>query len=201
MASTHNSLLAHADERATRLAALRNLKRKQGDSAENATEETEASSFPLSGRNYDATTRGPKLGFDAPPTEGERTLELRAADLAAETAAQAAQAEAEAAKPLDLWKLRPKKPNWDLKRDLEAKMVRVNVRTDNAIARLVRQRVLEQQEKAREKGGEGAGGGPVDGDGAGAGMEGAALVEGVHLREREERDEVMADPDDDDGAD
>ncbi len=198
MASAHTSLTAQATERNARLAALKSLKRKQQDADDSPSTETSApdvTSLHLSGRNYDPATRGPKLGFDTAPTAGENTLELRAAELAKETAAQAAQAEAEASKPLDLWKLQPKKPNWDLKRDLEAKMKRVDVRTDNAVARLVRQRVLEQQKvaAAKTKGTDGLHG---QGDAEGAGVDGVALVEGVHLRERAEKDEEMVDRDD-----
>lgn len=48
------------------------------------------------------------------------------------------------------FKLQPKKPNWDLKRELDKKMDVLNARTDNAIARLVRDRITGAQ-KAAEK--------------------------------------------------
>merc|ERR1719321_1642895 len=35
----------------------------------------------------------------------------------------------------------PKKPNWDLKREVERKMVVLNARTDRAIVQLIRQRI------------------------------------------------------------
>ena len=214
MSSTHTSLAAQANERTARLAALKNLKRKQApttdasrsdeagspnssagpagnaDQKEGTPEAPDVTRLHLSGRNYDAAARGPRLGFDAAPTAGASTVEVRAAALDEETVALRARQEAEQDRPLDLWRLRPKKPDWDLKRDLEAKLARVNVRTDNAVARLVRRRVLEQQDRAKKAHGQdagageaGAGGAGADGDGAG--MDGAALVEGVHLRERE----------------
>src|ERR1700753_2896090 len=103
----------------------------------------------LSGRNFDTETKGPKLGFEAAPSEGQATLERQAAEIAAQTKAQAEE-EAAAEKPLDLFSLQPKKPNWDLKRDLAAKMKILDVRTENAIARLVKERIAAQKAKALE---------------------------------------------------
>ncbi|KAI5289472.1 hypothetical protein KEM54_003794, partial [Ascosphaera aggregata] len=84
--------------------------------------------------------------------------------------------------------LQPKNPNWDLKRDLNEKLKILNVRTDNAIARLVRERIQASQ-KVSEKGDDTA-----VRDGQTMGMEGIALVEGVHQRENEgaEDDELDA---------
>ena len=68
----------------------------------------------------------------------------------------------------------------DLKRDLNEKMKVLNVRTENAIARLVRQRIENAQKVAREKA-------PEDKEeGEEVGIDGGTLVEGVHVREREE---------------
>jgi len=188
MASTHTSFDAAATERKARLAKLKSLKRKQPDTHneidESATTNEASSNLPeassetlsvtttyLSGRNYDPTTRGPKLGFEQAPTEDKETLEDRAAQIAEETTRQAEQEEKED-KPIDLFKLQPKKPNWDLKRDLAKKMEILNVRTDNAIARLVRERIEGVKRKS----------GAQDGD---VGMKGEELVEGMHVRERE----------------
>lgn len=192
MASTHTSLDAAATERKARLAKLKSLKRKQPDTHneidESATthkispETPEASNeIPsvitthLSGRNYDPTTRGPKLGFEQAPTEDNETLEDRAAQIAAETSRKAEQEERDD-RPIDLFKLQPKKPNWDLKRDLAKKMEILNVRTDNAIARLVRERIEGAKKSS----------GAQDGE---VGMKGEELVEGMHVREREAEEE------------
>lgn len=188
MASTHTSLDAAATERKARLAKLKSLKRKQPDSHNETNESlvTEDSSIEtldipseapsvtttyLSGRNYDPATRGPKLGFEQGPTEDQETLEDRATQIAEETAQKAEQEEKED-KPIDLFKLQPKKPNWDLKRDLASKLEILDARTDNAIARLVRERI----EGARKKTG------LVD---DAVGIKGEELVEGMHVRERE----------------
>ena len=199
--SSHASLDAAAQERKSRLAQLKSLKRKQPDSHDDtpatrrdddgpaAKHQKSPSPSPdvaaqyLSGRNYDFETRGPKLGFEHDPTAGQVTLEAQAAELAEETIRQAEE-EAKTDRPLDLFKLQPKKPNWDLKRDLERKLEVLNVRTDNAIARIVRQRIEAAQKAARDKGV-----GVADGDGEAVGMEGVSLVEAMHVREREEEED------------
>ncbi|KAH0533171.1 hypothetical protein TsFJ059_001770 [Trichoderma semiorbis] len=193
--NSHNSLSAASDERKARLAKLKNLKRKQpidevatpeGDREASPPEAPDVAKLHLSGRNYDPETRGPKLGFDAPPTLAQEkpTLEEQAAEVEAEVREQAAE-EARDDKGLDLFKLQPKKPNWDLKRNLGKKLEVLNVRTDNAIAKLVRERVLGAQ-KAAQKTAD-AGKGNLDGDAAG--VDGIALVEGLRVREQEEQEE------------
>lgn len=183
---------AASDDRKARLAKLKSLKRKQPEDEIVAPEAERASPNPpaedvaklhLSGRNYDPETRGPKLGFEAPPTlsHGGPTLEEQAAEVEDEIRRKAAEDEANE-RGIDLFKLQPKKPNWDLKRELDQKLEVLNVRTDNAIARLVRERLAAKQEEARK-----ADSGVEDGEGAG--LEGAALVEGIRLREREEQEE------------
>ena len=203
MATAHASLDAAATERKSRLAKLKSLKRKQPD---NPTDEGDAqvprdqtttsksltapTSNPtyLSGRNYDPVTRGPKLGFESAPTEDAETLEDRAAQIALETK-QIEEREERDEKPIDLFKLQPKKPNWDLKRDVARKMERLNAQTENAIARLVRERIEGARQKKR-----------LVPDAAGAeevGMNGEELVEGVHIREREEQEENRREKEDD----
>ncbi|KAI1915769.1 hypothetical protein LOZ61_001441 [Ophidiomyces ophidiicola] len=189
MSSSHATLDAAAVNRKTRLAKLAALKRKQpepdsaelkGDDSHN--KPSDAAAQYLSGRNYDRETRGPKLGFEHTPTDGQSTLEEQAAKIAISTA-QTAKEDEEVDKPIDLFKLQPKKPNWDLKRDLDAKLRTLNVRTDNAIARLVRERIQSAQKAAKEKTQQ------DNVDGEEIGMEGEALVEGMHIREREEQED------------
>ena len=193
MASTHASLDAASTERKARLAKLKSLKRKQPDSNADSEEPTETHSKSsnalsvslnpsvttnyLSGRNYDPTTRGPKLGFEVAPTEHQETLEDRAAQIAEDTNHKAEQEEKEE-KPIDLFRLQPKKPNWDLKRDVARKMERLNTRTENAIARLVRERIEGARRDLLE-----------NGEREDVGIKGEELVEGVHIRERKEEEE------------
>ena len=46
-----------------------------------------------------------------------------------------------------LLNLAPKRPNWDLKRDLEPQMKRLRGMTDRAILRLIAQRVATEQQQ------------------------------------------------------
>lgn len=194
--SSLNALDAASNDRKARLANLRNLKRKQPteetvDSEPQRTQsplaEQDLASLHLSGRNYDAETRGPKLGFDAPPTQGldKQTLEEQAAEIEADVREKAKEDEV-ADKGIDLFKLQPKKPNWDLKRDLGKKLEGLNVRTDNAIARLVRERIKAAQ-PAHDGGTTSTSAG--EGDAGAAGLDGIALVEGLRVREKENEEE------------
>jgi coiled-coil domain-containing protein 12 len=209
MSATHASLGAAADERKARLAQLKSLKRKQPSDETTAPESGRSPSPPapvdvarlhLSGRNYDAETKGPKLGFEAPPTLSlsKPTLEQQAAEVEAELRKKAEEDEKED-QSVDLFKLQPKKPNWDLKRDLDRKLDLLNVRTENAIAGLVRERIEAAQKAARAKTGavikaevEASTGGEE------MGMEGVTLVEGLRVREREEEEEERREKEDDD---
>ncbi|KAK0669014.1 putative cell cycle control protein [Cercophora samala] len=201
--SSHSTLSAATDDRKARLAKLKSLKRKQPEppsedeppsapspSRSQSPPTKEVSHLHLSGRNYDPETRGPKLGFEAPPTLSLEapTLEEQAADLEDEVNRQAALDAAQAAeKGIDLFKLQPKKPNWDLKRELNAKMEVLNVRTDNAIARMVRERLAEKKKVAEESKKGSAESEDKEADGM---LDGAAIVEGIKLREREEEEEA-----------
>jgi coiled-coil domain-containing protein 12 len=140
----------------------------------------------VSGRNYDPETRGPKLGFEQDPTLSleKPTLEEQAAEVEAEIKQKAAE-EAQDEKGVDLFKLQPKKPNWDLKRELDRKMEVLNVRTDNAIARLVRDRITGAQKAAKKD----KAVDDTEGTGEATGMDGVALVEGLRVREQEEEEE------------
>lgn len=207
MSTTHATLGAAADERKARLAKLKSLKRKQPSDEIVAPESTRSPSPPtpsepdvaklhLSGRNYDPEAKGPKLGFEAPPTLAvEKTLEQQAREVEEEIRKKAEEEERdEEGKGVDLFKLQPKKPNWDLKRDMAKKLEVLNVRTEIAIARLVRERIEGAQKVAKAKVGKGAKT-AIEG-GEETGMEGVALVEGVKLREREEEEEERREKED-----
>ena len=199
MASTA-TLSAAASDRKARLAQLKSLKRKAPEAAEDSqqddstttaepSEKEDVTTKYVSGRNYDHATKGAKLGFEQAPDQGQTTLELKAAELAAATKRQAEEEEKNDA-PLDLFKLQPKKPNWDLKRDLDQKLAVLSVRTDNAIARLVRERIQKQQEAAK---GKSNGGGDVEAQG----IEGTTLVEATNVREREDEEDARREREED----
>ena len=190
MASNNASLDAAATERKARLAKLASLKRKQppsdesGDLTNGPSTELTSTTQHLSGRNYDTETRGPRLGFENAPNEGQETLEDRA-KVITDSAREEEQKNKADDKPLDLFALQPKKPNWDLKRDLAQKMSILDQRTDNAIARIVRERIQGQKRKDRE-----TVNGTIDGsETESVGLSGVDLVEGVKVREREEAEE------------
>ena len=194
MSSTHTSLDAAATERKVRLARLASLKRKHSPNEDEDAppESTKSQKFTpqdendhphLKGRNYDPETRGPKLGFETAPNEGQETLEDRAAALA--EAAKLQEEKERNDKPLDLFTLQPKKPNWDLKRDLTRKMEILDQRTDNAIARMVRERIEGEKRKTLEQ----ANGNAALKQGENVGIGGVDLVEGVKIREREEEED------------
>ena len=203
--SSHASLGAAAQDRKNRLAQLKSLKRKQAPTSEETPDSQPTDNSPstpkptsrspspsatptyLSGRNYDASTRAPKLGFENIPSSNQITLESQAKQLA-ETTKREAEEEEKADKPLDLFKLQPKKPNWDLKRDLARKLEVLNVRTDNAIARMVKERVERQrrEELDRRQKETGEVGKDANGDGEAVGMQGSTLVQVMREREREE---------------
>ena len=224
------SLDAAAQERKARLAKLKNLKRKQphADSSNDADADTDEKplKYPkspspnpdtpkgeenedvtttyLSGRNYDPSTRGPKLGFEVEPAADQQTLEADAQVLAEETKKKAEE-NAKEDKPLDLFTLQPKKPNWDLKRDLGKRLEILNVRTENAIAKLVRERVEEMKKRKGSEVGQkdsvGRSNGKEEDSGdeneEAIGMDGVALVEAMHIREREDEDDRKASDRDD----
>jgi coiled-coil domain-containing protein 12 len=203
--SSHEHLSAASNDRKARLAQLKSLKRKQAPSddthdtsisdsaALTATQEEDAPSVVntyLSGRNFDPSTRNVKLGFDnTPVADPTNTLEYKAQQLALQTKAEQEKEKGDA--PLDLFKLQPKKPNWDLKRDLNEKMRTGGLEreTENAIARLVRERVEAQKNEKLKIAG--------NGDGEEVGMEGGELVEAMHQREAEEERERRRDEEDD----
>ncbi|KAF2635093.1 hypothetical protein P280DRAFT_198913 [Massarina eburnea CBS 473.64] len=208
--SSHEKLSAAANDRKARLAQLKSLKRKQAPDSDSGdteapvatttstaltTAEPSITTTYLSGRNFDPETRNVKLGFDnTPVADPTKTLEYQAEQLAI-ASKEAQEAEKKDDKGLDLFKLQPKRPNWDLKRDLEEKCKGLEVQTENAIARLVRERVEGmKREKMKVEGRNGGGG--ASGEGETVGMEGSELVEAMHLKEREEEEDRRRDTED-----
>lgn len=212
--SSHEKLSAASNDRKARLAQLKSLKRKQApedthndDSTDNAaptstdlttTEEPSVTTTYLSGRNFDPTTRNVKLGFESTPiADPTATLEYKAQQLALATKAEQEAVQNDAA--LDLFKLQPKKPNWDLKRDLAEKMRTGGLEreTENAIVRLVRERVEGQKKERERRAVSGKGESSQTGEGEEVGMDGGELVEAMNLREQEEERERRRDEEED----
>ena len=91
-----------------------------------------------------------KAAAEAAAADGNEQQEVEAAEETVEFVSQAIALQAiEDAKTaatapdnqLDLFNLQPKKPNWDLKRDLKLKLDRLQPRMDAAVAQLLRERI------------------------------------------------------------
>ena len=152
----------------------------------------------LSLRTYDPSVRGPKLGFDLPPTASASvtTLEAQARQLETDVRENEQRRKKQnstagaAGENIDIFDLRPRKLNWDLKRDLEAKLDVLNVRTQNAINTFVRERIAAAATKGKKTCGKEGKSGEGDGEMAVL-MHGAALVEGLKVREKEDQEEEL----------
>lgn len=83
-------------------------------------------------RNYDPTTGSVRKHVKTAESE---TIESQVLGLAERIIAQD---ELTRNEELDLINIQPKKPNWDLKRDLERKLGKLKGKTDAAIAQLIR---------------------------------------------------------------
>ncbi|SGY40196.1 BQ5605_C003g02336 [Microbotryum silenes-dioicae] len=93
-------------------------------------------------RNYDPTTGTARKHAR---TDELDTVEKQVEGLADQVIARD---EATRVQELDLTNIQPKKPNWDLKRDLDRKLGRLRHKTDQAISQLIRKRL--QAEKGTE---------------------------------------------------
>ncbi|KAG2157472.1 mRNA splicing factor [Suillus clintonianus] len=127
------SLQEASDARKARLIALRN--RKEGISTA-----ANGDSVLLS-RNYDPETRTLKKHSknDVLTTDTvEKAIEGVAEMIIAEDERQRAQ-------ELDVFNIAPKRPNWDLKREMEKKLAKLERKTQEAVHTLIRQRLASQK--------------------------------------------------------
>ncbi|XP_069585267.1 coiled-coil domain-containing protein 12 isoform X1 [Ranitomeya imitator] len=125
---------------------LRELRRKRlredgdpdGDEPENKEEKHQSVPMELKLRNYtplDESLKGRQIAQAKPESVEEKVKE-----------------QLEAAKPepiieeVDLTNLAPRKPDWDLKRDVAKKLEKLEKRTQRAIAELIRERLKGQEE-------------------------------------------------------
>ncbi|CCG84872.1 protein of unknown function [Taphrina deformans PYCC 5710] len=136
------SLENQSQKRKERLALLSSNKRKRDDDlTEELAKEKEDVESKMKFRNYDPETNAPKLGFiDTPVPAEQETVETRAKELVEKTRTEDLTAR-EASDPLDLFTLQTRKPNWDLKRDLNRKLERLKSKQDTVVARLIRERI------------------------------------------------------------
>ncbi|KAI0032286.1 cwf18 pre-mRNA splicing factor-domain-containing protein [Vararia minispora EC-137] len=127
------SLAEASEARKSRLSALR--RRKAG---EKNTGDGVAGPILL-GRNFDPETRTLRKHQTE---EIEDTVE-RAVDGLAERIIM--EDEERRAQDLDLFNIAPKRPNWDLKRDVEKKLAKLDRQTQQAVHTLIRRRLAAQK--------------------------------------------------------
>lgn len=145
-----SSLEDQAKSRKERLAQLRGLKRKNEDSVIEESQPEQKNEDEKNGiskvfkpRNFDVESRETKVGFEDAPDDNVETVEVVANEVKIEALANLTKKTTE---QLDLSNLKPKSVTWDLERDLEPKLRTLEARTDNAIIKIVRERLRKQRE-------------------------------------------------------
>ncbi|KAI0371686.1 mRNA splicing factor [Pilatotrama ljubarskyi] len=131
------SLAEASEARKARLTALR--KRKAGEAVDEASAESEP---VIKHRSFDPNTRSLKKHTPEEDAQMEDTVEHQVEGLAEKIIAEDAERRAQ---DLDLFNIAPKKPNWDLKRELDRKLSKLERKTQEAIHTLIRQRLAAQK--------------------------------------------------------
>lgn len=134
-----------SQKRKERLALLSATKRKRDgqdgqDLRHDEAQEKEPAPSAMKFRNYDPVSNAPKLGYLHDPAAESETVELRAQELA-KTVVDSTENQGIDV-PLDTNQIQERKPNWDLKRDLEKRLEPLRARQEVIVARLVRERLL-----------------------------------------------------------
>ncbi|EIN07197.1 mRNA splicing factor [Punctularia strigosozonata HHB-11173 SS5] len=129
------SLQEELENRKARLEALRARKAGQGN------ENGELATL-VSHRNYDPATRTLRKHGRNGDTDIDDTVEKNVQGLAEKIVAED---EERRAQDLDLFNIAPKRANWDLKREMEKKLAKLERKTQEAIHTLIRQRLAAQK--------------------------------------------------------
>ncbi|KAJ7632859.1 mRNA splicing factor [Roridomyces roridus] len=126
-----SSLQAASEARKARLLALKQRKEGGGDG-------------PLiKSRNFDPESRTiKKRAVLSEDVEMEDTVENNVSGLAENIIAED---EERRAQELDVFNIAPKRPNWDLKREMDKKLAKLQRRTQESIHTLIRQRLAAQK--------------------------------------------------------
>ncbi|KAJ3559319.1 hypothetical protein NP233_g11295 [Leucocoprinus birnbaumii] len=128
------SLAEASEARKARLLALR--KRKAGEAVDDAVESL------FKPRNFDPESRTLKKRTRDDDVDMEDTVEKNVAGLAERIIQED---KVRQAQELDVFNIAPKRPNWDLKREMEKKLAKLERRTQEAIHTLIRQRLAAQK--------------------------------------------------------
>jgi len=129
------SLAEASEARKARLIALR--KRKTGEAVDE-----EGNAEPLiKNRNFDPESRTLRKHANDDVVMQD-TVEVQVKGLAEQIIAEDEKLRAQ---ELDVFNIAPKRPNWDLKREMEKKLAKLERRTQEAVHTLIRQRLAAQK--------------------------------------------------------
>jgi len=120
--------------------ALRKRKATELDNQTNENENENVERIQPKPRNYDPDTR--TLRKHDPNSLIEDTVEKAVEGLAEKIVREEAE---QRLQDLDLLNIAPKRPNWDLKREMERKLAKLDRKTTEAIHTLIRQRITTQE--------------------------------------------------------
>ncbi|CAL1705282.1 unnamed protein product [Somion occarium] len=126
------SLADTSDARKARLLALKRRRDREGPVEEPV----------IKHRTFDPETRGLKKHTPEDDVVMEDTVEKKVEGLAEKIIAEDAERRAQ---ELDLFNIAPKRANWDLKRDMEKKLTKLDRQTQQAIHTLIRQRLAAEK--------------------------------------------------------
>ncbi|KAJ8461863.1 hypothetical protein ONZ45_g18143 [Pleurotus djamor] len=118
------SLAEASEERKARLLALR--RRKAGEDSDNQP--------VLKGRNFDPVSRSVRKHQSDDDVNMEDTIEQNVQGLAEKIVNED---EERRAQELDVFNIAPKRANWDLKREMDKKLARLERRTQESIHTLI----------------------------------------------------------------
>jgi len=137
---------AEARARKEKLQAMAALRKRKADSEGGSDLVEDAANKPLVRfRNYAPIDEDLRAHSQiATPADAGLTVEKEVKGIAKTVLDEAEQRQSE---EVDLFNLVPKKPNWDLKRDVENSLARLERRTQIAIAELIRQRLQGEADK------------------------------------------------------
>lgn len=128
------SLVENSEARKARLISLR--KRRAGE----VTDDVAESLFKP--RNFDPESRTIKKHTRDDDVDMEDTVEKNVAGLAEQIIQED---KARQTQELDVFNIAPKRPNWDLKRETQEKLAKLERKTQEAIHILIRQRLVAQK--------------------------------------------------------
>ncbi|KAG4302965.1 hypothetical protein PCK1_000908 [Pneumocystis canis] len=111
------------------------------DSVEINDKNLSLSSLPLSFRNYDPEIRAPRIGSSNLVLKGYETVEVEALKLKENVDSEVKNMTFDY-NEFDISGLKPNKLNYDLKRQMQIKIERLKRKTEIAIVKLIRERLL-----------------------------------------------------------